>query len=101
MATVFAHGVSAVAIGSVYAGSMAAGHSLPVRFWVLSIACAAVPDLDVVGLGFGVRYGSVWGHRGITHSLFFATWLSVAVTILAFPATGQFSPSWWALTGYF
>lgn len=29
-------------------------------------------DLDVAGLGFGVAYGSDFGHRGFTHSLAFA-----------------------------
>src|SRR5438552_16444912 len=101
MATVFAHSVSAVAIGSVYAASVGAAPSLPARFWVMSVACAVIPDLDVLGLGFGIHYGNVWGHRGITHSLFFAAWLSAAVTLLAFPATDQFSPTWWALAAYF
>jgi inner membrane protein len=35
-------------------------------------ACSVVPDLDVIGFGFGVRYGDVLGHRGLTHSAPFA-----------------------------
>lgn len=35
-----------------------------------------VPDLDVIGFFFGIRYGDLWGHRGLTHSLFFAGLLS-------------------------
>jgi len=101
MATAFAHGVAAVALGSVYAASSVSGASMPARFWALSIACSALPDLDVVGLGLGIPYGSVWGHRGITHSLFFAAWLSVAVVILGFPNTARFSQTWWMLAGYF
>jgi inner membrane protein len=31
-----------------------------------------LPDVDVVGFAFGVRYGDVWGHRGATHSVAFA-----------------------------
>ena len=35
-------------------------------------ACSVVPDLDVIGFGFGVRYGDILGHRGLTHSVLFA-----------------------------
>ena len=38
--------------------------------------CAVLPDLDVVGFGYGVQYGDLWGHRGLTHSLLFAALLS-------------------------
>jgi inner membrane protein len=38
-------------------------------FWS---ALSLLPDLDVVGFGFGVRYEDPWGHRGATHSLAFA-----------------------------
>ena len=31
-----------------------------------------LPDLDVIGFFFGVRYDDMLGHRGITHSLAFA-----------------------------
>jgi len=37
-------------------------------------ACAAsvLPDIDAVGFAAGVPYGHLFGHRGFTHSLFFA-----------------------------
>src|SRR5437879_2271813 len=101
MAPVFTHGVSAVAIGTAYAVSVASGQSLPTRFWVLSIVCAAIPDIDVIGFAFGVRYGRVRGHRGITHSLLFAAALAVTVVTVAFPNAARFSQLWWALAGYF
>ena len=31
-----------------------------------------LPDVDVIGLRYGVRYGDLLGHRGLTHSLLFA-----------------------------
>ena len=31
-----------------------------------------LPDIDVVGFSFGIEYGDMFGHRGFTHSLFFA-----------------------------
>jgi membrane-bound metal-dependent hydrolase YbcI (DUF457 family) len=37
-----------------------------VAFWS---AVSLLPDLDVIGFSFGVRYANPWGHRGATHSL--------------------------------
>jgi inner membrane protein len=31
-----------------------------------------LPDADIVGFSLGIPYGSVWGHRGFTHSIGFA-----------------------------
>src|SRR5260221_14512106 len=42
------------------------------RYWVAALVCSALPDVDVIGFGFGVRYGDLWGHRGMTHSILFA-----------------------------
>src|SRR5215472_1952228 len=46
----------------------------------LGIACSVVPDLDVVGFRFGVPYGHLIGHRGLSHSILFAACLSAALT---------------------
>jgi inner membrane protein len=46
--------------------------------------CAILPDADVIGLAYGVRYGSLFGHRGITHSIAFAFLLGVIVGVFAF-----------------
>jgi inner membrane protein len=42
----------------------------------LGITCSVLPDLDVVGFRFGVSYGHVLGHRGLSHSIAFAVVLS-------------------------
>jgi len=42
------------------------------RFWAVALVCSALPDIDVIGFGLGVRYGDLWGHRGMTHSILFA-----------------------------
>ena len=31
-----------------------------------------LPDVDVIAFAFGIPYGDMFGHRGFTHSLFFA-----------------------------
>jgi inner membrane protein len=35
----------------------------------VGVVCAVLPDLDVVGFRFGVPYGYVLGHRGLSHSV--------------------------------
>lgn len=79
MPSSFTHAVAAVALGRAYTT-----RPLPLRFWVLSVACALAPDFDVVCKRFGIEYTDMLGHRGITHSFFFAIILSGLVVLLAF-----------------
>jgi inner membrane protein len=79
MASVFTHAFFAAAMG----GAFARGR-MPARFWVLSAACAVLPDADVLAFAFGVPYGSMFGHRGFTHSLAFAALLGVTVAAVFF-----------------
>ncbi len=75
MASAFSHAFVALALGK------APRH--PVFTWpvlFLGMACSIVPDLDVIGFSFGIQYGDLWGHRGMTHSLFFASLLSALLT---------------------
>jgi inner membrane protein len=44
-----------------------------------------LPDIDVIGFWFGIRYGDFWGHRGFTHSLLFAGILAMFVLVAGFP----------------
>jgi inner membrane protein len=57
--------------------------------------CSVIPDLDVIGFDFGIRYGDFWGHRGFTHSIVFAALLAAAAVAIAFrsplPSIGRFS----------
>ncbi len=41
------------------------------------------PDADVIGFGFGVGYGDLLGHRGLTHSLPFALVLGGLIALAA------------------
>lgn len=86
MPSSFSHAVAAVAFGRAYTR-----RALPPRFWVLTITCALVPDLDILGSRFGIGLDSMLGHRGITHSFFFALLLSGLVVLLAFrqPVSGM------------
>jgi inner membrane protein len=80
LATVFSHAVAALGIGACFYRP-----EVPKRVWVLGALCAAVPDLDVIGFGLGIDYADPFGHRGFTHSLFFAAILGAAVVGFAFP----------------
>jgi inner membrane protein len=46
-------------------------------------ALSFLPDADVIGFGFGVRYEDEWGHRGATHSFVFSCALGAAIGLLA------------------
>jgi inner membrane protein len=96
MPTIFTHAVAALALGKIYAG-----RKMPARFWVLSVLCAVLPDADVIAFSYGLRSGSMFGHRGFSHSLVFALLLAVVVVTLAFRKTTAFSKSWWTLLIYF
>jgi inner membrane protein len=49
-------------------------------FWA---ALSFLPDADVIGFGFGIRYQDEWGHRGASHSLVFALAVGISVGLLA------------------
>lgn len=46
-------------------------------------ALAFLPDADVLGFSFGIRYADPWGHRGATHSFAFALALAMAIGLCA------------------
>ena len=76
MASVFSHAVAALGIGAGFYRP-----AIPKRVWVIGAVCSVVPDIDVIGFRFGVRYADFWGHRGFTHSLLFAALLAGAAAI--------------------
>jgi inner membrane protein len=92
----FSHAVVAVAVGK----ALATG-AMPARFWWLSILCAILPDADVVGFWAGIPYGSMLGHRGLTHSVTFAALLSLIVVRTGFGEIVPGSRRWWLLTMHF
>jgi inner membrane protein len=74
MPTIFSHALTATLAAQWWPGR------LPARFWTLTAVCAMLPDADVIAFAFGIPYGDMFGHRGFTHSLFFAGVLGAAVT---------------------
>jgi len=80
MPTVVTHAVSAAALTSAFPA-----RCVPRRLIILGAICAMAPDVDVFGFRFGIRYGALWGHRGLTHSLAFAFCLSLLALLFALP----------------
>jgi len=97
MPTIFAHAVSAVALASHYKRS-----ERPSRFWILAIVCSILPDIDVIGLKFGIiKYGDLFGHRGFSHSLLFAFIVGLLVVLSAFRSIPRFSRQWFSMVLFF
>jgi len=91
LASAFSHAVAALGIGACFYRS-----DSPKRVWVTGALCSVIPDLDVIGFRFGIRYGDFWGHRGFTHSLVFAALLATTAVAAGFwkkaAGLGRFSP---------
>jgi inner membrane protein len=79
VASLLSHAVAALGIGACFYKA-----DIPKSVWVVGAACSVIPDFDVIGFRFGIRYGDFWGHRGFTHSLVFAVALAGAVVLLGF-----------------
>ena len=79
MASLFTHAAVALSIGTFFYKPNASK-----RWLVAGAVCSALPDLDVVGFRFGIRYGDFWGHRGFTHSLVFAAFIAVVAILVGF-----------------
>ena len=75
MPSIFTHAAVALGIGACFYPN------IPKQALALGAVCSVIPDLDVVGFSFGIRYGDFLGHRGFTHSLFFAAILATTVMI--------------------
>ncbi len=96
MASAFSHAIAAIAIGKA-----SFIEKIDKKFWLLGMFCAVIPDADAVGFKLGVEYASVFGHRGITHSFFFAALLALAVTYFFYGEEKPWSRRWFALLGFF
>jgi inner membrane protein len=67
MPTVLTHPAIPLALG------LGLGKDLiPKPLLVAGVVASVLPDLDVVAFRFGINYASGFGHRGFSHSVFFA-----------------------------
>jgi inner membrane protein len=83
MPSIFTHAVAGACLAQALAP---ASHRRALTY--LAAATAVLPDADVIGFRFGVSYGDLLGHRGLTHSLLFACVAGLA-SIAPFWATAR------------
>ena len=99
MPTGFSHSLLGVAAGKIFGSERF--KKTKIRFWILSFICPSLPDLDVIGYYLGIPYAHVMGHRGITHSLFFALIMAILITIIFFRREKFSSKNNLLITTYF
>jgi inner membrane protein len=90
MPTIYTHGIVGLGMGKMFTS-----RKLPWLFWALAFLLPMVPDLDCFS---SAPYGSIWGHRGFSHSLLFALAAAVVTAALTFR---RFAISFWDLWGFF
>lgn len=80
MPTLLGHVAAGTALGVLFESK-----TWPRRAYLVGAACAVLPDLDVIGLRMGIPYGSLLGHRGLSHSLAAAVVVGIGAMFLCFP----------------
>jgi inner membrane protein len=95
LASAFSHAIAVVAIGK------GLSFRQSIKFWLLGIFCSVIPDADVISFHYHIPYDSPFGHRGFTHSLFFAVLLAFLIMFIFFREQKTFSSKWFALLGFF
>jgi inner membrane protein len=85
MAAILSHAVAGAGI----AAALRPGPRPPARYWILAVACAVAPDLDIVVVWMGANYLGMFGHRGFMHSISFAAALAALLSYGVFS-----SPRW-------
>ncbi len=96
MASTFTHIFVGEAIGRICTGG-----KQPAKYWVLAAICAVLPDADVAGFYLGIKYRSMFGHRGFSHSLLCAAITGLLTPLLAFRGVPRGSRTWWRLASVF
>jgi inner membrane protein len=102
MPTIFSHAIAATALGQLYPD-----RPLPRGFWIWSAVCAMLPDADVIGFRFGIRYDDMLGHRGLSHSLVVAAIVGLVVARVgggsarAKETSNRDAWDYWRLAAYF
>ncbi len=96
MASPVTHALLPLVIGKTFISK-----EMTLRFWLFSVLCSILPDIDALGFFFGICYEGILGHRGFTHSLLFASLLSIVAVCLTPKDSNLFSGSSWKLWVYF
>ena len=92
MATIFSHALVVVTAGK--------AARLDQRLIVWGVLLAILPDIDVIGLPFGISHYAWFGHRGFTHSLVFALAAAVTVIFIALRDLPRYTRAWWSALAF-
>jgi inner membrane protein len=92
MPTVFTH----AAVGFIAAEGAAQATPPNTRIVIASIALSALPDADALFFG-AIAYSHPFGHRGFTHSLFFAALVGLLAAVVFSRAGWAPAHSFWSL----
>jgi len=94
MPTIITHGIVSLAAGNVT-------NERRRLFWLIAVCCSILPDADVIGYQLGIPYGSMFGHRGFSHSIVFTILLTLFVLSLFYRNIPTFTKRWWTLAVLF
>lgn len=95
MPTVISHSLVAIVFGKIFSKGTGT------KFWIFTIICAILPDIDVLTRYFGVPYGHMLGHRGFFHSIMFVLMTAFIVVTTGFREIKHLSKEWWSYVAYF
>ncbi len=76
MASIFGHGIVAYTLTKVIQ------NNATTLLLILAILSSILPDIDVLAFNFGIPYSHPFGHRGFTHSIFFAVIWSLLLAVV-------------------
>ncbi len=96
MASAFTHGFFAYTIGKIGFSKTAA-----LKAFIIAIILSALPDADVIAFKLDIPYESQFGHRGFTHSIFFAAIFAALIVKLFYWSLSIRSRQWLMLFLFF
>lgn len=94
MASVFTHGFIAGIFGRIF-------KKYSISILIAGIICSILPDVDVIAFWFDISYDHPFGHRGFSHSIFFALILAITLAFAFVKQMALFQKEWFILVGYF
>jgi inner membrane protein len=99
MASVFGHIMASTALGTGFfpKNRMISGSSSFTKLILLGGLCAIFPDIDILAFNFGIPYGAPLGHRGATHSIFFALLFGILMALVFY----RKEPYFWRIALFF
>ena len=101
MATIFSHALVAISVAYVLKPKQ-----VPPYYYTSCVLLSVLPDADVLGFRYGIAYGDLWGHRGLSHSISFALLFSLVWLWVQQRGSSTFVLSWkqansWQLLGVY